>query len=150
MVTAPVARRAILARLALGYRFLREAGERIEFADDPHHRVTRAIGRHKGGRHLRHAGCHLEPRARQLLLQERAALRFLEPELGEAPDLHRHVGVRGSSGVELGEHSRALVSLLRVAHAADNPDQYGHEYTAPLTALLGSHPRSSALGRPSG
>ncbi len=52
------------------------------------------------------------------------------------------------NGIVLASAAAALVSLLRMAHDAENPDQYGHEHTPPLTALLGSHPRSSALGRP--
>src|SRR5262245_4861804 len=70
-----------------GLRFLRQPWQGIELADDADDRLAGTERRDERGRNVGDAALQLEARRAQLLLQQRAALLFLEADLGEAPDL---------------------------------------------------------------
>ena len=74
-------------------RLLRQAGQRVELAEDADDGLAGAERRDERRGDAGDARAHLNPGRPQLLLQQRAALLFLIADLGEAPDLLRHVGV---------------------------------------------------------
>ena len=61
--------------------------------------------------------CHLEAGGLQLLLQQRAALRLLIADLGEAPDLLRDGGVAVALRVDAAQQRGAIVALCRTLAA---------------------------------
>ena len=115
VVPAPVAWRVVLDRVTVrGLRFLRQAGQRVELADDADHRLAGTERRDERGGHAGDAGGHLEAGGLQLLLQQRAALRLLKADFGEAPDLLRDAGVFVAPRVDGAQHRRAIVGGRRL------------------------------------
>src|SRR5262249_53071160 len=100
-----------------GLRFLRQARQRIELADDADDRLAGAVGRDERRRDVGDAGLHLEAGVLELLLQQRAALRFLETDFGEAPDLLGDRRVRVAAALDPLENCRPFVGLRALEDA---------------------------------
>jgi len=125
VVTAGVPGGAGLQRTARCFAGrLRERGQRVEFADDRDDGLAAAVGRRERGWHPGDARLDREAGVGQRLLKERAALRFLEPELGLVPDLLRDCGVVTGSRVERREDRRAGIGSLA---CRDGKTEHGHE-----------------------
>ena len=84
-------RRIGFHRIARWHRLLREARQRVKLAQDCHHRLALAIASNEGRRLVGHAPLYLEPRRLQLLLQQVGAFSLVIAQLGEVPDLLRHL-----------------------------------------------------------
>jgi hypothetical protein len=87
-----------LDRLSIGHRVLVDAGKRVEFGEDPDHRLSAAGARDERGRDAGDTGLDLEARARQFLLEQRRALRFLVADFRPIPDRMRDLGVARLAG----------------------------------------------------
>ena len=131
VVAAAVARRAVLDGVMIrGLRFLRQPGQRVELADDPDHGLAGAEGRDKRGGNAGDASGHLKAGGLELLLQQRAALRLLVADLGEAPDLLRDAGVLLTLRVDTPKHRLAVGGGRRLrGQGRDTPVVSGFSQT---------------------
>ena len=95
-----------------GRRRLADAGQRVEFGEDPDHRTAGAPLRHERRRHPGDPGLHLEPGGAQLLLQEAGTALFLVADFGPFPDAERHlVEVGALRPEEVADHRMRVVVL---------------------------------------
>jgi hypothetical protein len=99
-MSAAVARRACLHRLAFGHGLLRQSGQRVELADEREDGGAAAPRRNKRGRDLGHARFDRKACLAEVLLQKRAALVLLIADLRVLPDLMGELSVSLASGIE--------------------------------------------------
>ena len=113
IVTAPVPGRAWLEDFLPGKRLLREARQRIIFAQDSDDRLPLSVSGDEGGGHARHAALHAEPLRLGVVSQELRRALLPQRRFGEARD----------------RRSRRLLLLLVLAEQRRR-NQRGHDPTA--------------------
>ncbi len=112
VVAAAVAGRPFRDRLPLRHRGLRQPRQGVELADERDDRLAAPIAGHERGRDVGHPRLDGEAGRRQFLLEQGAAPGLEIAELGEIPNLHRHVGVLGAPRVEALQHPRPRLASL--------------------------------------
>ena len=111
-------------RRTLRHRGLRDAGQRVEFAEDANDRRPLAEARGEGRRHARDSRRDGEARGPELLLQERRALRFLVTDLGETPDFQGRGLEGGFRRVDAGDDG-LLGGLRGQGRGGDSEEERG-------------------------
>ncbi len=127
VMAAAVARCVLDQRLALRGGRLRQARQGIELADDADDRCAAAERGDERRGDVGHPGLHREPRGRELLLQEGAALRFLIAHFGQRPDPHGDVAVRVGARIDRRQHVAGAGRLPRGRRGGEGRDDQSHD-----------------------